>query len=280
MSTDKVSLVLSSGGARGLAHLGVIESLVNDQIEISEISGSSIGSLIAVFYASGELNVFKDWVFNLDKMGVFSYMDFSVSGQGLLKGDRVFNQLKKIIPDRKIEDLNIPVSVVTTNISQNKEEVIRSGSMYDAIRASCSIPGLVKPFVRNENEFVDGGVLNPLPINALQSKDNIITVNLNAQPTKKVKNLSGQKSGFYSYFSIFRDFFINQDVKKSLGFYDITYRSVHLMQNQLANFQINNHKTWMNINIPCDSCFPLEFYRAKEMVNLGSKIYYQTKKNY
>ena len=80
--------------------------------------------------------------------------------------------------------------------------------------------------------------------------------------------------------SIFRDFFINQDVKKSLGFYDITYRSVHLMQNQLANFQINNHKTWMNINIPCDSCFPLEFYRAKEMVNLGSKIYYQTKKNY
>ena len=78
MSTDKVSLVLSSGGARGLAHLGVIESLVNDQIEISEISGSSIGSVIAVFYASGELNVFKDWVFNLDKMGVFSYMDFSV----------------------------------------------------------------------------------------------------------------------------------------------------------------------------------------------------------
>ena len=119
MSTDKVSLVLSSGGARGLAHLGVIESLVNDQIEISEISGSSIGSVIAVFYASGKLNVFKDWIFNLDKMGVFSYMDFSVSGQGLLKGDKVFNQLKKIIPDRKIEDLNIPCLIVTHNLGSS-----------------------------------------------------------------------------------------------------------------------------------------------------------------
>ena len=215
MSTDKVSLVLSSGGARGLAHLGVIESLVNDQIEISEISGSSIGSVIAVFYASGELNVFKDWVFNLDKMGVFSYMDFSVSGQGLLKGDKVFNQLKKIIPDRKIEDLNIPVSVVTTNISQNKEEVIRSGSIYDAIRASCSIPGLVKPFVRNENEFVDGGVLNPLPINALQSKDNIITVNLNAQPTqKKSKTLVEKKVDFIVIFQFLGIFLLTKMLKR------------------------------------------------------------------
>ena len=280
MSTDKVSLVLSSGGARGLAHLGVIESLVNDQIEISEISGSSIGSLIAVFYAAGKLNVFKEWIFKLDKIGVFSYMDFSVSGQGLLKGDKVFNQLKKIIPDKKIEDLNIPVSVVATNISQNKEEVIRSGSMYDAIRASCSIPGLVKPFVINENEYVDGGVLNPLPINTLRSKDKIITVNLNAEPKKKIETQSDGKISFYNYFTTFRDFFVNKEVNKKLGFYDITYRSVHLMQNQLANFQIKNHKTFMNINIPCDSCFPLEFYRAKEIVDLGSKIYHQTKKNY
>ena len=84
----------------------------------------------------------------------------------------------------------------------------------------------------------------------------------------------------YNYFTSFRDLFVNKEVNKKLGFYDITYRSVHLMQNQLANFQIKNHKTFMNINIPCDSCFPLEFYRAKEIVDLGSKIYHQTKKNY
>ena len=127
MSTDKVSLVLSSGGARGLAHLGVIESLVNDQIEISEISGSSIGSVIAVFYASDELNVFKDWIFNLDKMGVFSYMDFSVSGQGLLKGDKVFNQLKKILPNHiKTFPINkIEITEAILNEEKNLKKIVK-----------------------------------------------------------------------------------------------------------------------------------------------------------
>ena len=276
---ENVSVVLSSGGARGLAHIGVLESLEKDNYDIVEISGSSIGSLVAAFYASGKLNIFKDWVKTLDKFAVFSFMDFSVSGQGLLKGDKVFTFLKTIIPDEKIEKLKIPISIITTDVSNNQEVVIREGSMYEAIRASCSIPGLVKPFIKNQSEFIDGGVLNPLPINRLINKEKIITVNLNSNPKRLKLNHKTQK-GFYNYFFSFRDYFSNKDVGKSLSFYDITYRSVHMMQNELAKSQIKKHKTFKNISIPCDSCYPLEFYKAKEMISIGKKLYNQTKNNY
>ena len=145
MSSDKVSLVLSSGGARGFAHISVIESILNDGYDIVEISGTSIGSLIAAFYACGKLDKFKEWILTLDKLKTFSLMDFTVSQSCIKKGDKVFSLLKKIIKDEKIENLNIPISIVTTDIDNNKEVVIREGSMYDAIRASCSIRGLVKP---------------------------------------------------------------------------------------------------------------------------------------
>ncbi len=139
MSSDKVSLVLSSGGARGFAHISVIESILNDGYDIVEISGTSIGSLIATFYACGKLDKFKEWILTLDKLKTFSLMDFTVSQSGIIKGEKVFSLLKEIIKDEKIENLNIPISIVTTDIDNNKEVVIREGSMYDAIRASCSI---------------------------------------------------------------------------------------------------------------------------------------------
>ena len=96
MSSDKVSLVLSSGGARGFAHISVIESILNDGYDIVEISGTSIGSLIAAFYACGKLGKFKEWILTLDKLKTFSLMDFTVSQSGIIKGDKVFSFLKKI----------------------------------------------------------------------------------------------------------------------------------------------------------------------------------------
>tara|TARA_Y100001960_G_scaffold162576_1_gene170925 strand:- start:1875 stop:2717 length:843 start_codon:yes stop_codon:yes gene_type:complete len=280
METEEVSLVLSSGGARGLTQVGVIEEISKDNKKIVEISGSSIGSLVAAFYAAGKLDVFKKWIVGLDRMKVFSFMDFTVSGQGLLKGDKAFKYLKSIIPDQKIENLKIPISIIVTDVINNKEVVIRKGSMYEAIRASCSIPGLVKPYVRDKTEYVDGGVINPLPINRLKNKKKIITVNLNAPPVSELKNKKGIKSGFYNYFFSFKDFFLNKEAHQNLGFYDITYRSIHMMQNELSKSQIKKHKTFKNIEIPCNMCYPLEFYRAGEMIKLGRKFYKKTKNNY
>tara|TARA_Y100000768_G_scaffold163975_3_gene122678 strand:- start:6575 stop:7414 length:840 start_codon:yes stop_codon:yes gene_type:complete len=279
MSSNKVSLVLSSGGARGIAHISIIESLLKEGYDIVEISGTSIGSLVAAFYACGKLDKFKKWILKLDKIKTFSLMDFTVSQSGIIKGDKAFSSLKKIIPDEKIENLKIPISIIATDIFNNKEVVIRSGSMYDAIRASCSIPGLVKPYSLNGVDYVDGGVLNPLPINKLHYRENIITVNLNSPPLKKI-NKKETTTFYMNYFNSIKKFFSNNDNSRHLGIYDITYRSVHMIQNQLSVYQIEKHKTLKNINIPCDVCHPLEFYKAGEILKSGTKFYNETKNNY
>jgi NTE family protein len=279
MSSNKVSLVLSSGGARGIAHISIIESLLKEGYDIVEISGTSIGSLVAAFYACGKLDKFKKWILKLDKIKTFSLMDFTVSQSGIIKGDKVFSSLKKIIPDEKIENLKIPISIIATDIFNNKEVVIRSGSMYDAIRASCSIPGLVKPYSLNGVDYVDGGVLNPLPINKLHYRENIITVNLNSPPLKK-SNKKETTTLYMNYFNSIKKFFSNNNNSRHLGIYDITYRSVHMIQNQLSVYQIEKHKTLKNINIPCDICHPLEFYKAGEILKSGIKFYNETKNNY
>jgi NTE family protein len=279
MSSNKVSLVLSSGGARGIAHISIIESLLKEGYDIVEISGTSIGSLVAAFYACGKLDKFKKWILKLDKIKTFSLMDFTVSQSGIIKGDKVFSSLKKIIPDEKIENLKIPISIIATDIFNNKEVVIRSGSMYDAIRASCSIPGLVKPYSLNGVDYVDGGVLNPLPINKLHYRENIITVNLNSPPLKK-SNKKETTTLYMNYFNSIKKFFSNNNNSRHLGIYDITYRSVHMIQNQLSVYQIEKHKTLKNINIPCDICHPLEFYKAGEILKSGTKFYNETKNNY
>ena len=279
MSSNKVSLVLSSGGARGIAHISIIESLLKEGYDIVEISGTSIGSLVAAFYACGKLDKFTKWILKLDKIKTFSLMDFTVSQSGIIKGDKVFSSLKKIIPDEKIENLQIPISIIATDIFNNKEVVIRSGSMYDAIRASCSIPGLVKPYSLNGVDYVDGGVLNPLPINKLHYRENIITVNLNSPPLKKI-NKKETTTFYMNYFNSIKKFFSNNDNSRHLGIYDITYRSVHMIQNQLSVYQIEKHKTLKNINIPCDVCHPLEFYKADEILKSGTKFYNETKNNY
>ena len=102
----KVSLVLSGGGARGLAHIGVIEELERRGYEIVSVTGTSMGAVVGAVYAMGKLKEFKEWLYSLDKMKVFRLMDFTLSKQGLLKGDKVLNRMKEFVEDRNIEDLN------------------------------------------------------------------------------------------------------------------------------------------------------------------------------
>ena len=122
--------------------------------------------------------------------------------------------LKEIIKDEKIENLNIPISIVTTDIDNNKEVVIREGSMYDAIRASCSIPGLVQPYNLNGINYVDGGVLNPLPINKLCYKEKIITVNLNGHPTTSLLGKKTKRRSYLNYFNSLKSYFSNNQNTK------------------------------------------------------------------
>ena len=278
----KISLCLSSGGARGLAHIGVIEVLLENGYEIEQISGSSIGSVVGSIYAAGGLLKFKKWVLGLDKLKVFSLMDFTIGGHGVMKGDKVFNKLKTIVGDQNIEDLNTPMKIIATDVVNGKEIVFKKGSMYDAMRASCSIPGLVRPFVYKKTQLVDGGVLNPLPLNHLLSPNQTLAVNLNETKSniKNKKSSPRTQNPESSYFNVLKEYFyFNKRNRKRLSFFDLTYKSIHIMQNKLANEMLLKHPIDFIVNIPFDSCYPLEFYKARDMIKLGREMCIKALKN-
>ena len=149
----------------GLAHIGAIETLESHGYEITSIAGCSMGALIGGMYAAGKLPEVKDWVLALDRRKVLSLVDFSLSLTHLVKGDRVMEALKEIVPDVNIEDLPIPYTAVATDWNSGKEVIFDHGSLYDAIRASISIPLFLNPVRREDMLLVDGGLVNSLPLN-------------------------------------------------------------------------------------------------------------------
>ena len=177
---QKVALVLASGGAKGFAHIGAIEALEESGYEITSIAGASMGALIGGIYAAGGLDKVKEWMYDLTNKEVFRLVDFTLSPHALVKGDRIIDALKAIVPDCDIETLKIPYCAVATNVKEGKEVVFRSGSLYDAIRASISIPMLFRPVEYGEMLLIDGAITNGLPLDRVKRTkgDLLVAVNL------------------------------------------------------------------------------------------------------
>lgn len=163
--TKKVALALSSGGPRGFAYIGAIEELESRGYTITSVAGTSIGSLIGGIYAAGKLNEVKDWLFSLDAWNVFSLVDVSLSNNHLVKGDKVIEALKEIVPEINIENLNIPYKCVAADLHTGEEVIFDRGPLFQGIRASISIPSLFRPVKYGYRTLIDGGIVNTLPLN-------------------------------------------------------------------------------------------------------------------
>ncbi|MBQ9138476.1 MAG: patatin-like phospholipase family protein [Alistipes sp.] len=166
-----VALVLSSGGPRGLAYIGAIEELLERGYGIHSVAGCSMGSLVGGVYAAGRLAEFKHWLATLDGWSVFSLMDLSVSKNHFVKGDKIMEAIKEIVPDVNIESLPIPYTAVATDLCTGEEVVFRSGKLFDAIRASISIPSLFRPVQHGMSLLIDGCMVNCLPLNHVTRRD-------------------------------------------------------------------------------------------------------------
>lgn len=175
----KVALVLASGGSRGMAHIGAIEELESRGYEITSIAGCSIGSLIGGIYACGKLQEAKEWFCQIDKKQIFNLADVQLGLGHLVKGDKVLQTIQEFVPDRKIEDLPIPATFVATDFVNSKEVLFRSGSLFEAIRASISIPMFFRPVRYEGTLLVDGGLVNPFPLNRVQRQDGDMLVGVN-----------------------------------------------------------------------------------------------------
>lgn len=175
MKTQDVALVLSSGGPRGWAYIGAIEELESRGYNITSIAGTSIGSLIGGIYAAGRLSDIKEWLFSLDAWKVFSLMDISLSKNHLVKGDKVIGAIKEIVPEVNIEELRIPYRAVATDLYTGEEVIFDRGPLFEAIRASISIPSLFRPVKYGFRTLVDGGIVNTMPIDkAVRSGNDIV----------------------------------------------------------------------------------------------------------
>lgn len=269
-----VALVLSSGGARGVAHIGVIEALLESGFTISSISGSSMGAVVGGVYAAGKLSKYKEWVCNLDKLDVFKLLDFTFSTQGFVRGERVFNEMKTFISDRDIEDLKIPFAAIATDIVNKKEVVFNSGSLYKALRASAAIPSVLTPSIINNVELVDGGVCNPLPVNHVtrSPEDILVVCDVNADvPNQLVKKEMEEVSRFRPFIEKWNSFFPkteNYKVKR-LSMFELFTRSVDMMQDTMTDYTIQQTKPEIVVRISRNTCGTFEFHRSSELIEYG-----------
>lgn len=171
-----IALVLSSGGARGLAHIGVIEELEAHGYHISSIAGCSMGALIGGVYAAGKLAEFREWMKTVDRKKMLELTDFSLSLNHFVKGKRIIEAIMEFVPDMPIENLPIPYSAVATDLKDGREVVFSKGSLFEAIRASISLPSFYEPVQRDGMILIDGGVINPIPLNRVSRKTGDILV--------------------------------------------------------------------------------------------------------
>lgn len=184
-----VALVLSSGGPRGLAYIGAIEELLSRGYGIHSVAGSSMGSLVGGVYAAGKLEEFKDWFSSLNGWSVFALMDISLSKNHFVKGDKIISALKEIVPDVNIENLPIPYCAVATDLCTGEEIVFRKGKLFEAIRASISIPSLFRPVRHDMSLLIDGCMVNCLPLNHVARKDGdmVVAFDTNYMDTAQIR---------------------------------------------------------------------------------------------
>lgn len=246
----KVSLVLGSGGARGITQIGVIKYLVEQGYEIDEVVGCSIGSLVGAAFAEGKINNLGDWMCKLTKKEVFRLLDFTNSKFGFLKGERVLLNLQEVFEDISIEDLSIKYTAVATDLFNESEIIFREGSVYEAIRASISIPGVFTGVERENKFLVDGGVLNPVPVNLVQNKENIIiAVNLDG-PLDLESKVSYQK----------------------LSAIGILQESYMVMRRKLAQMSLELYPPDYTIHIPNNISGIWDFYKSTDLIEKGYEI--------
>jgi NTE family protein len=176
MNHKNVALVLSSGGARGLAHIGAIEELEAQGYRITSIAGCSMGALIGGVYAAGKLKEFREWMKTVDRKKMLDLTDFSLGLNHIAKGSRILEAIMEFVPDMPIEDLPIPYCAVATDLRAGREVVFDKGSLFDAIRASISLPSFYEPVQRDGMILIDGGVTNPIPMNRVVRHEGDILV--------------------------------------------------------------------------------------------------------
>ena len=281
---QKVALVLSGGGARGIAHIGVIEELEKYGFNIASIAGTSMGALVGGVYAQGKMEPYKEWLCTIDKVKMFRLVDFTWKGQGLVKGDKLLNKMRELMDDADIEDLKIPYAAVAADIINKKEVVFTEGSILDAIRASIAIPTVLTPVKTSDGLLVDGGIINSLPSDHVKRTpgDILIAVNVNAPiPYEKPETLqqavhqNGTVRKLAMYQEKIKELYNQlhkvspQSSEEKFGYFYVISKTLSLMTQHNTQLSLEKYSPDILINISHECCGTYDFFKAEEIIEAG-----------
>jgi NTE family protein len=239
-----------------------------------------MGSVVGGIYAAGELDTYTRWAYQLDKSDVVRLLDFSFTLTSLFKGERIIDALKGLVGDRQIEDLDIGFTAVATDLEEQREVWLNSGSLFRAIRASTAVPGVFAPVEVDGRTLVDGGLVNPIPIAPTlnDSSDLTIAVNLSGSEAKHKQPARAEKQkppqhddGYRERISRFVNSLLeSEDTQQSApDASDLLIKSVDVMQGAIARLKLAAYAPDLVIKIPRNACSFFEFHRAEEMADLG-----------
>ena len=257
--TEKVALVLGAGGARGLAQIGVIEALQARNLDIVTVAGSSSGALVGGIFAAGKLAEFREQLERMSRGAFMRLLDPAIGQAGLLHGERLVHAMREVVGDPLIETLPVHFTAAAVDLQRQREVWLRSGPLWDAIRASFAIPGLFTPHTVHGRELVDGGLLAPLPIAATRLSDatRLIAVDMHGWPSQPPGTPARQGEA--------------QDDTDAAprGLIEVMSRSLDTMQAQISRVHLALDPPELVIRIPRDACLFYEFWRAKELITIG-----------
>lgn len=275
IKTKDIALVLSSGGARGLAHIGAIEELESHGYHISSIAGCSMGALIGGVYAAGKLKEFREWMKTIDRKKMIELTDFSFSINHLAKGTRIIEAIMEFVPDIAIEDLPVPYCAVATDLKAGREVVFNKGSLFEAIRASISMPSFYKPVQRDGMVLIDGGILNPIPLNRVkrQKKDILVGIDVSGHDYKaqwdEMHRLTEKHKHDTSLKSKIIDMLIPDNIE--FNYYTMLSRTSSLMIRQNSILMAKLMKPDILVDIQMNRYGTFDFDKSEKLVAIGKQ---------
>ena len=276
MAGKKISLVLGSGGARGYAHIGVIEALEEKGYEIVSVSGASMGALVGGLYACGKLDAYKEWVLGLEPLDVAGLLDLAWDKKGLMSGTKVFERLDELVGSRTIEALPISFTAVAADLNRGKEVWFQEGDLLTAIRASVAIPSVFTPVELDGMLLVDGGVLNPLPVAPTMSDRSDLTVAVNLygpDAENEAPTVAERYDSLRERLASKAKSAIKERLKRQeqVHIFSILDQSFDTMQRSLTQYRIGGYPPDVTIELPKNICSTFDFHKAEMLIEEGRK---------
>jgi NTE family protein len=293
MAGKRVALALGSGGARGYAHIGVIDELAHRGYDIVGIAGSSMGALVGGLQAAGRLDEFAQWAKSLTQRAVLRLLDPSITAAGVLRAEKILDAVRDILGEVRIEQLPIPYTAVSTDLLSGKSVWLQRGPVDAAIRASIAIPGVITPHVFDGRLLADGGILDPLPMAPIAAVNADLTIAVSLagseaggryEPTDTEPRATSEwlSRMWRSTTALFErtgappeDELVEasrEEPVPRLGSFEVMNRTIDIAQAALARHTLAAYPPDVLVEVPRTACRSLEFYRAAEVIDIGREL--------